>query len=137
MEGRTARIDQTAGGRRIPRGRVPLRADRSDALSRKVELQLDGRQVERKGPSGSVSFCSPTGEVAGRWSGRPKAALPWYAGQIDTLVAGRRLRQANWVLEHETAPFAADPGALPEPAVIVPYFEWLEAEFRALLDAAP
>jgi Ser/Thr protein kinase RdoA (MazF antagonist) len=69
-----------------------------------------------------------------------RSRLPWpetYPGQIDTLVAGRRLRQANWVIEHETAPFAADPTAVPDPAVIAPFFERLEAEFRALLDGAP
>ncbi|MCW3065011.1 MAG: Homoserine kinase, partial [Solirubrobacterales bacterium] len=63
--------------------------------------------------------------------------LPWpeeHAGQIDTLVAGRRLRQANWVLLHETAPFA-DKAVVPDPALIVPFFERLEAEFRTLLDA--
>ena len=54
-----------------------------------------------------------------------------------SLVAGRRLRQANWVLWRETAPFAPVPGAVPDPAEIVPYFERVEAEFRALLDGAP
>jgi Ser/Thr protein kinase RdoA (MazF antagonist) len=66
--------------------------------------------------------------------------LPWpeaHPGQLDTLVAGRRLRQANWVLWRETAPFAPDPGAVPDSARIVPYFERLEAEFRALLDGPP
>ena len=66
--------------------------------------------------------------------------LPWpeaHPGQLDTLVAGRRLRQANWVLWRETAPFAPDPGAVPDPAAIVRYFERVEAEFRALLDGAP
>jgi Ser/Thr protein kinase RdoA (MazF antagonist) len=63
--------------------------------------------------------------------------LPWpetHAGQIDTLVAGRRLRQANWVLRHETAPFAADPAAVPDPAAIAGFFGRLEAEFRSLLE---
>ena len=55
-------------------------------------------------------------------------------GQIDTLVAGRRLRAANWVLAHETAAFAAEPAKVPDPAVIHRFFERLEGEFRALLD---
>jgi Ser/Thr protein kinase RdoA (MazF antagonist) len=66
--------------------------------------------------------------------------LPWpeaYPGLLDTLVAGRRLRQANWVLWRETAPFAPDPSAVPDPARILPFFARLEAEFRALLDASP
>jgi len=69
--------------------------------------------------------------------------LPWpeqHAGQIDTLTAGRRLRQANWVLEHETAQFATSPGAaraLPDPAAVVPYFERLEAGFLTLLNEYP
>lgn len=66
--------------------------------------------------------------------------LPWpeaHPGQLDTLVAGRRLRQANWVLWRETAPFAPDPGAVPDPAEIIPYFERVEAEFRALLAGTP
>ena len=65
------------------------------------------------------------------------ARLAWpeaQAGQIDTLVAGRRLRQANWVLLHETAPFAADGTALPDPVAIDGFFERLEAEFRSLLE---
>jgi Ser/Thr protein kinase RdoA (MazF antagonist) len=65
------------------------------------------------------------------------AHLPWpeeSPGQIDILVAGRRLRQANWVLWRETAPFAEEASAVPDPARIVPYFERLEGEFRALLD---
>ena len=62
--------------------------------------------------------------------------LPWpeqHPGQIDTLIAGRQLRRANWVLAHETAAFAADPAAVPDPAAIVWFFERLEAELRALL----
>jgi Ser/Thr protein kinase RdoA (MazF antagonist) len=57
-------------------------------------------------------------------------------GQIDTLVAGRRLRTANWVLANETAPFAADPAKVPDPALLHPFFERLEADFRALVDAS-
>ena len=53
-----------------------------------------------------------------------------------TLIAGRQLRRANWVLQPETAPFARDPATVPDPAAIVRFFEWLEAEFRALPDFA-
>jgi Ser/Thr protein kinase RdoA (MazF antagonist) len=63
--------------------------------------------------------------------------LPWpeaYPGQIDVLIAGRRLRAANWVLIRETAPFARDP--IPDPAVIEGFFARLEAEFRGLLESA-
>jgi Ser/Thr protein kinase RdoA (MazF antagonist) len=66
--------------------------------------------------------------------------LPWpeaHTGQIDTLVAGRRLRQANWVLLHETAPFAADGTTLPDPAAIDGFFARLEAELRSLLEDGP
>ena len=66
--------------------------------------------------------------------------LPWpeqHPGQIDTLIAGRQLRRANWVLQHETAPFAGDPSKVPDPAKIVRFFEWLEAEFRTMLEHAP
>ena len=38
------------------------------------------------------------------------------------------------MLWRETAPFAADPAAVPDPAALVPYFERIEAEFRALLE---
>lgn len=56
--------------------------------------------------------------------------LPWpaqHAGQIDLLIAGRQLRRANWVLAHETTPFATDPAKVPEPAAIVRFFERLES----------
>jgi Ser/Thr protein kinase RdoA (MazF antagonist) len=65
--------------------------------------------------------------------------LPWpeqHPGQLDTLIAGRQLRRANWVLAHETAEFAPDPTSVPDPAAIVWFFGRLEAEFRALLDRA-
>jgi Ser/Thr protein kinase RdoA (MazF antagonist) len=74
------------------------------------------------------------------FAGGYASRLPWpeaHPGQLDTLVAGRRLRQANWVLWRETAPFAPDPGAVPDPAALVPYFERVEAELRALLDGVP
>jgi Ser/Thr protein kinase RdoA (MazF antagonist) len=61
--------------------------------------------------------------------------LAWpetHAGQIDTLVAGRRLRQANWVLLHETTSFASQPAAVPDPAELHPFFQRLETEFRTL-----
>jgi hypothetical protein len=38
------------------------------------------------------------------------------------------------VLLHETAPFAADGAALPDPAAIEGFFGRLEAEFRSLLE---
>jgi Ser/Thr protein kinase RdoA (MazF antagonist) len=63
--------------------------------------------------------------------------LPWpeqHRGQIDTLIAGRQLRRANWVLEHETDPFADDPSGAPDPAALVQFFERLEAEFGAWLE---
>ena len=63
--------------------------------------------------------------------------LPWpeqHQLQIDTLIAGRQLRRANWVLAHETAEFAADPSRVPDPAAIVWFFERLEGEFQALLE---
>ena len=65
--------------------------------------------------------------------------LPWpeqHPGQIDTLIAGRQLRRANWVLAHETAPFATDPAKVPDPSKIVWFFERLEQEFRAVLGVA-
>jgi Ser/Thr protein kinase RdoA (MazF antagonist) len=68
------------------------------------------------------------------------ACLPWpetQAGQIDTLVAGRRLRQANWVLLHETALFASHPETVPDPGELHPFFQRLETEFRALFDGIP
>ena len=66
--------------------------------------------------------------------------LPWpeqYPGQIETLIAGRRLRQANWVLAHETAAFAPDPTRVPDPAAIRRFFERLGDELRALLAGEP
>jgi Ser/Thr protein kinase RdoA (MazF antagonist) len=89
-----------------------------------------------------LADCRPHGYPAIRDAFRAgyRSRLPWpeqHAGQIDTLVAGRRLRQANWVLEHETAPFARDVATVPDAGVIVPFFERLEAEFRALLDGEP
>jgi Ser/Thr protein kinase RdoA (MazF antagonist) len=78
-------------------------------------------------------------DLRGAFAAGYAAHLPWpetYPGQIDVLVAGRRLRQANYVLWRETAPFAADPGAVPDAARIVAYFERVEAELRALPDAA-
>ena len=62
--------------------------------------------------------------------------LPWpqqHPDQIDLLIAGRQLRRANWVLAHQTAPFAKDPAKVSDPATIVRFFERLEQEFRALL----
>jgi Ser/Thr protein kinase RdoA (MazF antagonist) len=64
--------------------------------------------------------------------------LPWpeqHSGQIDALVAGRRLRQANWVLLHETATFAAQPESFPAPAEVAGFFARLETEFHAFLEA--
>ena len=65
--------------------------------------------------------------------------LPWpegYPGQIDTLVAGRLLRRANWVLWRETAPFADDPTRVPDPRRLEAFFARLEDEFRAFLEHA-
>ena len=67
----------------------------------------------------------------------PPALARAAPGQIDTLIAGRQLRRANWVLQHQTAPFAADPSKVPDPAAIAWFFERLEAEFRALLEETP
>jgi Ser/Thr protein kinase RdoA (MazF antagonist) len=63
--------------------------------------------------------------------------LPWpetHRDQIDTLVAGRLLRRANYVLWRETAEFADDPASVPDPARLEPFFAWLEGELRALLE---
>ena len=64
--------------------------------------------------------------------------LPWperRPGQIDLLVAGRRLRKANWVLLTETAPFVR-PERVTDPALVAAFFARLEAEFREALGAA-
>jgi len=84
----------------------------------------------------------PAGYAALReaFTGGHTSRLPWpeqHTGQIDTLIAGRQLRRANWVLQHQTAPFAADPSKVPDPAAIAWFFERLEAEFRALLEETP
>jgi len=65
--------------------------------------------------------------------------LPWperQPGQIDALVAGRRLRKANWVLVTETAPFVGAPERVTDPALVAGFFARLEADFRALLEAS-
>ncbi len=86
--------------------------------------------------------CRPYGYAALReaFTTGYTSRLPWpeqHRGQIDTLIAGRQLRRANWVLQHETAPFAADPSTVPDPDAIVRFFESLEAQFRALLATGP
>ena len=56
------------------------------------------------------------------------------SGDLDVLVAGRLLRRANYVLWRETAAFADDPAAVPDPARLEPFFAWLETELRSLLE---
>jgi Ser/Thr protein kinase RdoA (MazF antagonist) len=66
--------------------------------------------------------------------------LPWpeqRPGQVDTLVAGRLLRRANYVLWRQTAAFADDPAAVPDPLRLEPFFAWLEFDLRSLLDRIP
>jgi Ser/Thr protein kinase RdoA (MazF antagonist) len=86
--------------------------------------------------------CRPHGYAALRdaFAAGYGSCLPWperRPGQIDLLVAGRRLRKANWVLFTETAPFVADPGTVTDPTLVAGFFARLEAEFRALLEGPP
>ena len=56
-----------------------------------------------------------------------ESRLPWpetHPGQVETLIAGRRLRTANWIVEHEVGRYST--------AQLTPFFERLEAELRAL-----
>jgi len=87
----------------------------------------------------SYADCRPYGYAWLReaFSAGYASRLSWLEqrrGQIDTLIAGRQLRRANRVLEHEADPLADDLSGTPDPAVIVRFFERLEAEFRAGLE---
>jgi Ser/Thr protein kinase RdoA (MazF antagonist) len=86
--------------------------------------------------------CRPHGYAALRdaFADGYTTRLPWperRGGQVDLLVAGRRLRKANWVLFTETAPFVADPETVTDPTLVAGFFARLEAEFRTLLEGRP
>jgi Ser/Thr protein kinase RdoA (MazF antagonist) len=81
--------------------------------------------------------CKPHGYPAIRdaFAAGYASRLPWpesHPGQLDTLVAARLLRRANWVLWRQTAPFADDPAKVPDPTRLEPFFAWLEAELQTL-----
>ena len=81
--------------------------------------------------------CRPHGYAALRdaFAEGYSSCLPWperRPGQIDLLVAGRRLRKADWVLL--TDPFVSDAGMVTDPTLVADFFAQLEAEFRALLE---
>lgn len=84
-------------------------------------------------PGGSYGYGPAHADFAEGYASR----LLWpesHPGQLDLLVAGRLLRRANYVLWRETAAFADDPSTVPDPARLDPFFAWVEADLRAVLE---